>query len=149
MNEICLHCHWLYFSSIILCFGQCVLQHTMTLLQGPKDPVLPTRAKIGIYLLLDIDQSESRGYCFLYNQTLPTVFVQRANLLQLSPFTKYKMGFLDILKEFAGETTIHGLAYMAQSKQSVFRRLTWALLFVIFLIYSTFQLKTAVDCKLE
>ena len=59
------------------------------------------------------------------------------------------MGFLDILKEFAGETTIHGLAYMAQSKQSVFRRLTWALLFVIFLIYSTFQLKTAVDCKLE
>ena len=23
MNEICLHCHWLYFSSIILSFGQC------------------------------------------------------------------------------------------------------------------------------
>ena len=58
-----------------------------------------------------------------------------------------KMGFLDILKEFAGETTIHGLAYMAQPKQSVFRKLTWALLFVIFLIYSTVQLKTAVDCK--
>ena len=42
MNEICLHCHWLYFSSIILCFGQCVLQHTMNLLQGPKDLVFPT-----------------------------------------------------------------------------------------------------------
>ena len=24
MNEICLHCHWLYFSSIILSFEQCV-----------------------------------------------------------------------------------------------------------------------------
>ena len=24
MNEICLHCHWLCFSSIILSFGQCV-----------------------------------------------------------------------------------------------------------------------------
>ena len=23
MNEICLHCQWLYFSSIILRFGQC------------------------------------------------------------------------------------------------------------------------------
>ena len=23
MNEICLHCHWLYFSSIVLGFGQC------------------------------------------------------------------------------------------------------------------------------
>ena len=23
MNEICLHCHWLYFSSIILSYGQC------------------------------------------------------------------------------------------------------------------------------
>ena len=25
MNEICLHCHWLYFSSIILSFRQCVI----------------------------------------------------------------------------------------------------------------------------
>ena len=25
MNEICLHCHWLYFSSITLSFGQCAL----------------------------------------------------------------------------------------------------------------------------
>ena len=25
MNEICLHCHLLYFSSIILTFGQCVM----------------------------------------------------------------------------------------------------------------------------
>ena len=25
MNEICLHCHWLYFSSIILSFGRCEL----------------------------------------------------------------------------------------------------------------------------
>ena len=24
MNEICLHCHWLYFSSIILSFEQCL-----------------------------------------------------------------------------------------------------------------------------
>ena len=24
LNEICLHCHWLYFSKIILRFGQCV-----------------------------------------------------------------------------------------------------------------------------
>ena len=80
---------------------------------------------------------------------LLTVFVQRANLLELHHLPNTKMGFLDILKEFAGETTIHGLVYMAQSKQSIFRRLTWALLFVIFLIYSTFQLKTAVDCKLE
>ena len=25
MNEICLRCHWFYFSSIILSFGQCAL----------------------------------------------------------------------------------------------------------------------------
>ena len=25
MNEICLYCHWLYLSSIILRFGKCVL----------------------------------------------------------------------------------------------------------------------------
>ena len=78
-----------------------------------------------------------------------TVSVLKLNLLDLSQFINTKMGFLDILKEFAEETTIHGLVFMAQSKQSVFRRLTWALLFVIFLIYSTFQMKTAIDCKLE
>ena len=103
-------------------------------------------AKIGIYLLLDMNQRKSHGYCFLYIlQPNITGSFRPEGKSPCLPNTK--MGFLDILKEFAGETTIHGLVYMAQSKQSIFRRLTWALLFVIFLIYSTFQLKTAVDCK--
>ena len=42
MNEICLHCHWLYLSSIILGFGQCALRaycpDVYTVLSNQKKP---------------------------------------------------------------------------------------------------------------
>ena len=31
MNEICLHCHWLYFSSIIMSFGQGVVNQKVAI----------------------------------------------------------------------------------------------------------------------
>ena len=59
------------------------------------------------------------------------------------------MGLLGTLKEFARGTSIHGLAFIAESGSSGFKRATWAVLFFGFTIYALMQLLTAADCKFK
>ena len=47
------------------------------------------------------------------------------------------------LTEFAQETSIHGLSFVAQTSYSGFKRLTWFFLFLGSLMYAGLQLKTA------
>jgi hypothetical protein len=57
MNEICLHCHWLYFSSIILSFGQCecrMLALALPYSDLPKSHPLPPSLQIGGALILHL-----------------------------------------------------------------------------------------------
>ena len=54
MNEICLHCHLLYFSSIILSFGQCVRWARLSIITFIiKYVVSATRYRTGILLKSD------------------------------------------------------------------------------------------------
>jgi hypothetical protein len=50
--------------------------------------------KRGIYIFAFRYESEEKSWLLFFAQpTLLTVFVQRANLLELSPFSKYQNGF--------------------------------------------------------
>ena len=57
------------------------------------------------------------------------------------------MGLLNVLKDFAGGTSIHGLKYLAQTQLSTLTRVTWAYVFLTAIIYASYQLKLAVICK--
>ena len=59
-----------------------------------------------------------------------------------------KMGLLQKLTDFANETSIHGVMFMAQSTSSKSRRILWTILFMGSLIYATIQIKSIVECKL-
>ena len=59
-----------------------------------------------------------------------------------------KMGLLQKLTDFANETSIHGVMFMAQSTSSTSRRILWTFLFFGSLIYATLQIKSIVECKL-
>ena len=55
-----------------------------------------------------------------------------------------KMAPLQLLKDFAEATSIHGLSFMVENKTSMAKRLTWFLLFLASVVYATLQLKTAI-----
>ena len=57
------------------------------------------------------------------------------------------MGLVDKLKDFANETSIHGVMFMAQTSASSGRRLLWTFLFIGSLMYAVIQMKAIVDCK--
>ena len=57
--------------------------------------------------------------------------------------TLHWLNLPDRLTEFAQETSIHGLSFVAQTSYSGFKRLTWFFLFLGSLMYAGLQLKTA------
>ena len=57
------------------------------------------------------------------------------------------MGLLQVLKDFAGSTSIHGLTFMVQPQLSVAKRGAWAVVFLAALIYAGRQLNISVICK--
>ena len=59
------------------------------------------------------------------------------------------MGLLQVLKDFAAGTSIHGLTFLVQPQLSVLKRITWALIFFGALIYAGYQLDKSVICKLS
>ena len=67
-------------------------------------------------------------------------------LLQFN-FVATIMGLLQVLKDFAAGTSIHGLTFLVQPQLSVVRRLSWALIFLGALIYAGRQLNISVICK--
>ena len=57
------------------------------------------------------------------------------------------MGLLQVFKEFAAGTSIHGLTFLVQPHLSVLRRISWALIFIGALVYAGYQLNKSVICK--
>ena len=57
------------------------------------------------------------------------------------------MGFLDVLKNFAAKTSIHGLSFIVDPKSSSLKKITWALIFIAAMVYATQQLRLAVICN--
>ena len=56
---------------------------------------------------------------------------------------------LQVLKNFAGKTSIHGLGFVVDYRLSVFTRVTWALIFTAAIIWASIQLQFSVTCKLS
>ena len=56
---------------------------------------------------------------------------------------------LQVLKNFAGKTSIHGLGFVVDYRLSVFTRVTWALIFLAAIIWASIQLQFSVTCKLS
>ena len=57
------------------------------------------------------------------------------------------MAVLDVLKEFALKTSIHGLTFIAQPKLSTLTRVSWIYIFIAAMVYAGHELKLAVICK--
>ena len=57
------------------------------------------------------------------------------------------MGVSDTLSRFAMETSIHGLAYVAQTSSSKEKRVAWMCLFIGSVIYAFIQIKYLAQCK--
>ena len=57
------------------------------------------------------------------------------------------MGLLQVFKDFAAGTSIHGLTFLVQPQLSVVKRSSWALIFFGALIYAGYQLDKSVICK--
>ena len=56
---------------------------------------------------------------------------------------------LQVLKKFAGKTSIHGLGFVVDYRLSVLKRVTWALIFTAAIIWASIELHFAVTCKLR
>ena len=59
------------------------------------------------------------------------------------------MVVLQVLKDFAAASSIHGLAFIVDTRLSVFRRVTWALIFTAAIMWASIQLQFAVTSKLR
>ena len=59
------------------------------------------------------------------------------------------MVVLQVLKKFAGATSIHGLAFIVDTRLSVFKRVTWSLIFTAAIMWASIQLQFAVTSKLR
>ena len=57
-----------------------------------------------------------------------------------------KMGLLQVFKDFAASTSIHGLTFLVQNQLSLGRRASWGLIFIAALIYAGRQLNISVIC---
>ena len=57
------------------------------------------------------------------------------------------MGLLYVFKDFAANTSIHGLTFLVQPQLSVLRKVSWACIFLAALIYAGRQLNLSFICK--
>ena len=61
----------------------------------------------------------------------------------------YNMVVLQVLKDFAGATSIHGLGFIVNTRLSIFERVAWSLIFTAAIMWASIQLHFAVTCKLR
>ena len=59
------------------------------------------------------------------------------------------MVVLQVLKDFAGATSIHGLAFIVDIRLSVAKRVAWSLIFTAAIMWASIQLQFAVTSKLR
>ena len=58
------------------------------------------------------------------------------------------MVVLQVLKDFAGATSIHGLGFIVNTRLSIFERVAWSLIFTAAIMWASIQLQFAVTSKL-
>ena len=56
-------------------------------------------------------------------------------------------GLLEVLKDFAGGTSIHGLGFVVDSKKSLLTRFFWTFVFSTLIVYASIELRNSVLCK--
>ena len=59
------------------------------------------------------------------------------------------MVVLQVLRDFAGASSIHGLAFIVDTRLSVFTRVAWSLIFTAAIMWASIQLQFAVTSKLR
>ena len=59
------------------------------------------------------------------------------------------MVVLQVLKDFAAATSIHGLAFIVDIRLSVAKRVAWSLIFTAAIMWASIQLQFAVTSKLR
>ena len=59
------------------------------------------------------------------------------------------MVVLQVLKDFAGATSIHGLGFIVNTRLSNFERVAWSLIFTAAIMWASIQLQFAVTSKLR
>jgi hypothetical protein len=59
------------------------------------------------------------------------------------------MVVLQVLKHFAGATSIHGLGFIVNTRLSSFERVAWSLIFTAAIMWASIQLQFAVTSKLR
>ena len=59
------------------------------------------------------------------------------------------MVVLQVLKDFAGATSIHGLGFIVNTRLSIFERVAWSLIFTAAIMWASIQLQFAVTSKLK
>ena len=57
------------------------------------------------------------------------------------------MSILQVLKDFAGGTSIHGLTFIVQPQLPIWKRVTWTLFFIAAMIYATVRLQIQIISK--
>ena len=57
------------------------------------------------------------------------------------------MVLVEKLSQFAKETTVHGIGYIAKSTLSLKKRMLWLFLLTAALTYAGLQIKSVVECK--
>ena len=58
------------------------------------------------------------------------------------------MGVLNVLKEFALGTSIHGLKFVAESKLTTLKRTVWAFVFIGAMLYAVQEIRNSANCKI-
>ena len=54
----------------------------------------------------------------------------------------------DTLRDFCKNTSVHGLAFVVESKSSVLKRLAWMTIFLMCLTYAIMQIKESIDGRI-
>ena len=62
-------------------------------------------------------------------------------------FPILEMGFLNILQEFAGGTSIHGFTFLVRPTSSTRTKIIWALCLVVAITYASVQMRLSVVGK--
>ena len=58
------------------------------------------------------------------------------------------MGVVNVFKEFALGTSIHGLKFIAESRLTTLQRTIWAFVFIGAMVYAVQEIRNAANCKI-
>ena len=64
-------------------------------------------------------------------------------------FQVYAMAVGVTLRDFCENTSVHGLAFVVESKSSILKRLAWMTIFLMCLSYAIVQIKESIDGRLR